>query len=148
MPRIMPEARYFSMPSTVLGADVRRKRLELLSVNAVIHPFARCNDPFASGNCCGVSDHRNEVAVPTRFRPQDANPFSALWKVTRSTSPANTSWVDDSGCELIGTIVSETFRASIWVRPRYGHGPVGNRVEYLALPVRRAAPNILCTVES
>src|SRR5215475_12255729 len=85
---------------------------------------------------------------PRAFARKTQNPFSALWKVTRSTSPANTSWVDDSGCELIGTIVSETFRASIWVRRRYGHGPVGNRVEYLALPVRRAAPNILCTVES
>ncbi len=34
------------------------------------------------------------------------NPFSALWKVTRSTSPANTSCVIDSGCELIETTVS------------------------------------------
>ena len=49
--------------------------LELLSVNAVIHPFARCGDPFASGNCCGVSDHRHEIAVPPGLRPQDAEPI-------------------------------------------------------------------------
>src|SRR5260370_1059202 len=46
---------------------------------------------------------------PRAFARKTQNPFSALWKVTRSTSPANTSWVDDSGRELIGKIVSATF---------------------------------------
>ncbi len=85
--------------------------LELLAVNAnaVIYPIARCRDPFAGGDCCGVSDDRHEIAVATRLRPQNAEPILRMWKVTRSTSPANTSWVDDPGCQLIGTIVWTTF---------------------------------------
>jgi hypothetical protein len=69
------------MPSTVFGADVRRKRaLELLAVNAVIHPFIRGRDPLAAGDCCGVSNHRHEIAVPTRLRPQDAEPILRVVK--------------------------------------------------------------------
>jgi hypothetical protein len=36
----MPEDRYFSMPSAEVGADVRKKRFELLAVGAVVDPFA------------------------------------------------------------------------------------------------------------
>src|SRR5215204_5240832 len=35
---------------------------------------------------------------PRAFARRTEKPFSALWKVTRSTSPASTSRVDGSGC--------------------------------------------------
>src|SRR5258708_4003724 len=59
-------------------------------------------------------------------------PFSALWKVTRSTSPANTSWVDDCGCEVIGTIVWTTFARTYGCGT--GYGLIGNPVKCLASP--------------
>jgi hypothetical protein len=34
------------------------------------------------------------------------NPLSSLWKVTRSTRPARTSWVDGSCCGFMSIIVS------------------------------------------
>src|SRR5258705_6212910 len=35
------------------------------------------------------------------FARRTQKPFSLLWKVTRSTKPASTSWVDGSCCGLI-----------------------------------------------
>jgi len=41
MPRIMPDERSFSIPSTDVGGDVRRNRaFELLAVGAIVDPFA------------------------------------------------------------------------------------------------------------
>jgi Helix-hairpin-helix motif len=39
---------------------------------------------------------------PRAFALRTQKPFSALWKVTRSTRPASTSWVDGSELDLIG----------------------------------------------
>ena len=39
MPRIMPDERYFSIPSAEVGADVQEPRLELLAVGTVVDPF-------------------------------------------------------------------------------------------------------------
>ena len=38
---------------------------------------------------------------PRAFARRTQKPFSLLWKVTRSTKPASTSWVDGSCCGLI-----------------------------------------------
>src|SRR5271166_1530308 len=38
---------------------------------------------------------------PRAFALRTQKPFSALWKVTRSTSPASTSWVDGSRLDFI-----------------------------------------------
>jgi hypothetical protein len=38
---------------------------------------------------------------PRAFARRTQKPFSILWKVTRSTKPASTSWVDGSCCGLI-----------------------------------------------
>src|SRR5215831_8544677 len=69
---------------------------------------------------------------PRAFARNTQNPFSVLWKVTRSTSPANTSWVDDCGCEVIGTIAWTTFARTYRCGTRYGL--IGNPVECLASP--------------
>jgi hypothetical protein len=70
MPRIMPEASYFSTPSVVFGADVRKKRT--LNCWPSMRSFTHSPDAVihsAGGDCCGVSDHRHEIAVATRLRP-------------------------------------------------------------------------------
>jgi hypothetical protein len=69
-------------------------------------PGAVIHSPAAIVAACPTTVTRSRC--PRAFARKTQNPFSALWKVTRSTSPANTSWVDDCGCELIGTIVSAT----------------------------------------
>ncbi len=48
-----------------------------------------------------MADDGHQIAMAARFRPETQKPFSALWKVTRSTRPASTSWVDVSRLDLI-----------------------------------------------
>jgi hypothetical protein len=50
----MPEPRYFSIPSTELGAEVLRNRA------------------LNGGNDGGVADHGHQITVPARFRSEDA----------------------------------------------------------------------------
>ena len=40
MPRIIPDERYFSMPSAEVGGDVREPRLERVAVRSIVDPFA------------------------------------------------------------------------------------------------------------
>ena len=72
MPRIMPEVRYFSMPSSDVGAEVLRNRalncwpwvLSLVqSPETVIH------SPAESPS---MADDGDEVAVTARLHPDDA----------------------------------------------------------------------------
>src|SRR4051794_15688963 len=99
MPRIMPDPRYISMPSVVVGAEVRMNRdlnwrpwVRSLthSPDAVTHSpaemLAACPTVVTSSRC------------PRALIRRTQKPFSALWNVTRSTRPARTSWVEDSGC--------------------------------------------------
>src|SRR6266567_9504524 len=73
MPRIMPEARYFSMPSADVGVEVLRNRgFELLTVGAVVDPVAgRCN-PLAGRDRGGMADQGDQLAVATGPDPDDA----------------------------------------------------------------------------
>src|ERR1700674_4116410 len=70
-------------------------------MGVVVDPFARCRNPLACRDSGGVADDRDQIAMATGLCPQNAEPFSLLWKVTRSTKPASTSWVDGSCCGLI-----------------------------------------------
>jgi hypothetical protein len=72
MPRIMPEARYFSMPSTEVGAEVKEAGLELLAMGAVVRPVAGGRNPLASGDHGGVANDGDEIAVTTCLDPNDA----------------------------------------------------------------------------
>jgi hypothetical protein len=54
--------------------------LELLAMGAIIHPFTRCRDPLAGGDSCGVADHRHEIPMPPRLRPQNAKPVLGIVK--------------------------------------------------------------------
>src|SRR5262249_61988686 len=99
----MPDERYFSMPSAEVGGDVRRNRalncwpwVRSLthSPEAVIHSPAE----MVAAWPITVTTSRCPRALARRTQ----KPFSALWYVTRSTRPASTSWVDGSGCGLMG----------------------------------------------
>ena len=72
MPRIIPEPRYFSIPSIELGAEVLRKRARnLLTVGAIVDPLARCSDPFAGGDDGGMAHDGHQIAVAARLRPEN-----------------------------------------------------------------------------
>jgi hypothetical protein len=79
--------------------NVRRNRALNCCVGAVIDPFAVRRNPFASRNRCRVADYGLRA-----FARRTQKPFSALWNVARSTRPASTSWVDDSGCGFIRSV--------------------------------------------
>ena len=60
-------------------------------MGAIVDPFARCGDPFARRDCRRMADDGHQIAVAARLALSTQKPFSALWKVTRSTRPARTS---------------------------------------------------------
>jgi hypothetical protein len=61
-------------------------------MGAIVDPFAGCGDPLAGGDDRGMADDGHKVAMTAR---------KTLWNVTRSTRPASTSSVDDSGAGLM-----------------------------------------------
>src|SRR5215469_2234970 len=97
MPRIIPEPRYFSTPSTEVGAEVRMKRdLNCWPwVRSLTHsPDAVTHSPAAITAAWPMTVIRSRW--PRALMRRTQKPFSALWKVTRSTRPARTSRVDGS----------------------------------------------------
>jgi hypothetical protein len=70
-------------------------------MGVVVDPFARCRNPLACRDSGGVADDLTRSRWPRAFARRTQKPFSLLWKVTRSTKPASTSWVDGSCCGLI-----------------------------------------------
>src|SRR5215467_4143617 len=94
MPRIIPDERYLSIPSPEVGAEVRMNRARNCwpcvrslthSPDAVIHSPAEIVAEWPTT----VTKSRCPRALVRRTQ----KPFSALWKVTRSTRPARASWV-------------------------------------------------------
>src|SRR6267142_980428 len=115
----MPEPRYFSMPSIDVGADVFRNRaLNCWPwVRSLIHsPDAVIHSPAEIVAAWPTTVTRSRC--PRAFARRTQNPFSALWKVTRSTRPARTSWVDDSGCGFMRIDASSIFAAALKVGGR------------------------------
>src|SRR5712671_4519885 len=122
MPRIIPEPRYFSMLSMDVGAEVRMKRdLNCWPwVRSLTHsPDAVTHSPAAITAAWPMTVINSRW--PRALMRRTQKPFSALWKVTRSTRPARTSWVDDSGCGFMRTARSSD------LLPRAGPVVSGNR---------------------
>src|SRR4051812_17741705 len=112
----MPEPRYFSMPSIDVGAeDFRNRALNCWPwVRSLTHsPDAVIHSPAAIVAAWPTMVTKSRW--PRAFARRTQKPFSALWKVTRSTRPASTSWVDDSGWGFmrIGRSCNSLLRASI-----------------------------------
>src|SRR5688572_15124542 len=92
MPLIMPEARCFSMPSSVVGGAARRKvalncRPWVRSLTQV--PEAWTNSPALIVAAALTTVTRSRW--PRTLTRSTQKPFSALWYVTRSTRPARAS---------------------------------------------------------
>src|ERR1019366_3222429 len=107
MPRIMPEPRYFSIPSMDVGAEVRMKR----ALNcwpwvwSLIHsPDAVTHSPAEIVAACPTTVMRSRC--PRALIRRTQKPLSLLWKVTRSTRPARTSWADTSGFGFMSVVLS------------------------------------------
>jgi hypothetical protein len=88
----MPEPRYFSIPSIVVGAAALRN--EALNWTPWVRsltqvPLAWTNSPAEIIAAWPVIVIRSRWARALTRRTQ--NPFSLLWKVTRSTRPTRTS---------------------------------------------------------
>src|SRR6266496_2392511 len=64
MPRIMPEARYFSMPSTEVGAEVLRK--PALNCWPWVRSFTQSPAAIAA-----ASNNGDQLTVATRLDPDD-----------------------------------------------------------------------------
>jgi hypothetical protein len=92
MPRIIPEPRYFSMPSSDIGAEAFKNFAIYRSPWLRSDPFARCGDLLAGRDHRGIPYHRDQFAVAAHLDPQTQKPFSSLWYVTRSIRPASTRW--------------------------------------------------------
>src|SRR5262249_24501009 len=110
MPLTIPEPKYFSMPSSVLGGTTRRVCALNCSpwVRSVTHP------PWPSMYSPGVIVAAVPTTVtrsrcPRTLTRRTQKPVSSLWKVTRSTAPVR--W---SG-GLVGDCVSDDIAwVSVW----------------------------------
>src|SRR3954452_1255850 len=92
MPLTMPEPRYFSIPSRVVGGAERRKaalnwRPWTRSLTQV--PLAWTNSPAPIAAAAPTRVTRSRW--PRAFTRRTQKPVSGLWNVTRSTSPASAS---------------------------------------------------------
>src|SRR5271165_4368789 len=142
MPRIIPEPRYFSIPSIELGAEVLRKRALNCwpRARSVIHsPDAVIHSPAEMTATWPTTVTRSRW--PRAFALRTQKPFSGLWKVTRSTRPASTSCVEGSRFDFIRTDTSSPARC----RERCGALPLreldprdGDRVNRLLGGLSRA----------
>src|ERR1700730_18290483 len=122
MPRIIP---------VFLDAlDGRRRRgahearLELLAMGSVVDPFARRVTHSPAAITAPWTMTVINSRWPRALMRRTQKPFSALWKVTRSTRPARTSRVDDSGSACGGLLTRVPRSASPTYRgagPRYQH---------------------------
>ena len=61
------------MPSAEVGERCAQKpRFELLTMRAIVDPFARGGDPLTGGNGGGMANHGHDVAMPARLGTQNA----------------------------------------------------------------------------
>src|SRR5271168_2664988 len=73
MPRIMPEPRYFSIPSAVVGAVVLRNEARKLdAVRAIVDPGPARLNKLAGRDHRRVADYGDEIALAPGSDPQHA----------------------------------------------------------------------------
>ena len=54
------------------GGRAHEARPELLAMGVIVNPVARGSDPFSGSDRGGVADDRDQIAVSTRFDPENA----------------------------------------------------------------------------
>ena len=81
MPRIIPEPRYFSIPSVVVGGVAFQKpRAELHAMGAIVGPFAARLDELAGGDHRGMTDDSDRITLATRLYAQHAEAVVFIMK--------------------------------------------------------------------
>jgi hypothetical protein len=139
----MPEPRYFSIPSTVEGAEVFRKCA--LNCNPCVRslsqiPEAVIHSPAEIIAACPTVVTRSRW--PRAFTRSTQKPVSELWKVTRSTSPART-W-RDHGRRQGDRLATVALHAGLVLQvhgdpaPRTEGAPFRSRPTHARLPVPQA----------
>ena len=95
MPRTMPEPRYFSMPSAVVGGGVvlRKSALNWRPSALSVTQTPDSMDELAGADRGDGVHHSTGTRsrLPRAFTFSTAKPFSSLWNVTRSTEPTSAS---------------------------------------------------------
>src|SRR6202040_3611297 len=127
---------YFSMPSMDVGAEVRMKR----DLNC--WPWVRSwtQSPDAVTHSPAAITPAWPITVinsrwPRALMRRTQKPFSALWKVTRSTRPARTSRVADSSWAC-GGLFTRCRAPLVMPTPFYNLPDVRGRIGRLALQHR------------
>src|ERR1019366_1052025 len=86
------------------GRRAQKASLELLAMGVIVDhsPEAVIHSPAEIMAAWPTTVTRSRW--PRAFVRRTQNPLSLLWKVTRSTRPARTSWVEDSGGGFAGPV--------------------------------------------
>ena len=73
MPRIIPEPRYFSVPSVVVGGNrFQKSGAELHAMGSIVGPFAARLDELAGGDNRGMTDDGDGFTLAARLHAQNA----------------------------------------------------------------------------
>ncbi len=108
MPLSMPETRYFSMPSRVLGGTTRSRRVLNWSPCWQSYPTAFALDVLARHDAGGTADQGTHIPLSHDLVPRRTQPLvTSLWKVIRFTKLLNRSaMVPHSACRgYLGSLV-------------------------------------------
>ena len=111
----MPEPRYFLIPSMVVGGIALRKRARYWRPcwrSLFQSPLAWMNSPAEITAAWPITVTRSRL--PRAFTRSTAKPFSSLWNVTRSTSPARISAPLSVGSESSRTAFDQRPNANRW----------------------------------
>src|SRR5207244_4028700 len=116
MPLTMPEPRYFSIPSRVLGGTTRSAWVLNCRpcVRSVTHP--PCPSIYSPGvMVAAVPTTVTRSRCPRTLTRRTQKPVSSLWKVTRSTAPVSCSvgWVLGDGGAKVFIDCSRAYREGI-----------------------------------
>ena len=125
MPRIIPEPRYFSMPSAVVGAEALRKEaLNCWPCSRLFTqvPLTVTHSPALISAAWPTTVTRSRW--PRALIRSTQKPLSALWKVTRSIEPASTSVLCTSvGWAVVSGIPGDWPAIGLFMPPRGATGP-------------------------
>ena len=120
MPRIIPEPRYFSMPSAVVGGEERRKaalNCWPCSLSFTQTPETVTHSPALISAAWPTTVTRSRW--PRALMRSTQKPLLALWKVTRSIEPASTS----VGSAVVSAIPRDRPATGLFMPPRGAIGP-------------------------
>src|SRR5262249_27861909 len=132
IPLTIPEPRYFSMPSRVLGGTTRRACV--LNCKPCVRSFTQtpCPSMYSPGvMVAAVPTTVTRSRWPRTLTRRTQKPVSSLWKVTRSTAPVSCSvgWVKGEG-DVGAKAAIESSEPLAGGGPRHPRGPCDRGIRY------------------